>query len=539
MNPGSNYIDEKPSPIFLLVLLSLVLATYPLHPQEHKKIVETVHVENIEIPVRVFAGKQPVGGLNKEDFQLWVNGKRKEINGFYEVRRKIGDKLSRDSSPPPGNLVVNPPRFFVLIFNLSSYYQDLDSLLETLFKRVIRPGDFLMVVTNRYVISEWKVVSEERARGKIKDVLDKEIHQLKFEITGFETELKSLAAMLKSRLANPAEAQSPNAIFRDFFHNYRFVLEDIKNNYLDLPLDQYIKIAVYLKSQPMEKWVLNFYQLSRLPMLDSFGAVHQLLMQYINEGEPATKQSLQSLYLDFITAVKMIDTLFIDDIGKTFLDSGATVHTQLLQPLTGYLSNDFKYETVTIESESILSNLSRLTGGTLVSSNRTEKFITDITAREDIVYLLTYVPGKAKKKKRQSININIKNPHYRVKYDNQQRLKSFGKMMARLTRDSKDIEIESLACSGDLVTFNLKNIRVVQYEGEQFWAVKTQVKVLDKRSRLITAVEKLFRGRNSEGTIQVELPPLPGGDYNIVLEVRDLFSLKRILAGDAIRIRKN
>jgi hypothetical protein len=549
MSPGDDYIHtpshlkskDKRSFGYLFwgVLIFLLGIAYPLQSQEHRKIIETVRVENVEIPVRVFSGSRQVGGLKKEDFQLWVNGKKKTINGFNEIRKKIGNKLSPESGNSPADLGAYPPRFFVLIFNLSSYYQDLDSILDILFKRVIRRGDLLMVVTNHYVISEWKVVSEERARHKLKAALDNEIHHLKFEMVGFETELKSLAATLKSRLANPLESQSPNAIFRDFFQRYQSILEDIKDNYLDLPLDQCIQIAVYLKTLPMETWVLNFFQLSRLPLLDSFGPVHQLLMRYINEGEPSVKHSLQSLYQEFCTRLKLLDTLFLRDIGKTFLNSGATVHTQLLKPLSAYLSNDFTYETVTIESESILRNLSRLTGGAVVSSNRTGKFIKDITQKEDIVYLLTYVPDRSKRKRKERITIKVNNPHFRVNYDNQQRLKSFGKMMARLTKDIKDIEIESLACYGDLVTFNLKNIRVVQYEGKPFWAVQTNIKILDQRSRLITTVEKLFSGRVSEGAIQVELPSLPEGEYHIVLEVKDLFALKRIVAGDAIHITRN
>jgi hypothetical protein len=548
MDPGNHYIDlkslrksriKKGYGFLFWVLVFLLGFVYPLQPQEQKKIVETVRVENIEIPVRVFSGTRQVGGLKKEDFELRVNGKKKAINGFNEIRKSIGNKFAPGSSTSPENHGPNPPRFFVLIFNLSSYYQDLDFLLDTLFEKIIRRDDLLMVITNRYIISEWKVLSEAKARQKLKDVLEKEIHHLKFEMVGFETELKAMAAMLKSRLANPLESQSPGEIFRGFFQKYQSILEDIKGNYLDLPLDRYIKIAVYLKSLPMEKWVLNFFQLSRLPLLDSFGPVHQLLMRYMNEGEPAIIQSLQSLYLDFTNRLKMLDTLFIEDIGKTFLDSGATVHTQLLKPLSGYLTNDFKYETVTIESESVLKNLSRLTGGAIINSNRTEEFIKDITQRQDIVYLLTYAPDRSKKRKKQRIMIKVNNPHYTVNYDNHQRLKSFGKKMAQLTKDIKDIEIESLACYGDQVTFNLKNIRVVQYEGRRFWAVQANVKILDKGSRLITTVEKLFSGRKSEGSIQVNLPPLPGGEYHIVLEVKDLFALKRIVAGDAIRIQKN
>ena len=114
-------------------------------------------------------------------------------------------------------------------------------------------------------------------------------------------------------------------------------------------------------------------------------------------------------------------------------------------------------------------------------------------------------------------------------------------MMTKLTQNYKDIEIESLSCNDDLVTCKLKNIEVVQYEGEKFWAVQSRIKILDNRSRLITGFEKVFKETKGqgEGIIRLKLPLLTSGRYYVVLEVKDLFSLKSVTAGDAISIIKN
>jgi hypothetical protein len=79
---------------------------------------------------------------------------------------------------------------------------------------------------------------------------------------------------------------------------------------------------------------------------------------------------------------------------------------------------------------------------------------------------------------------------------------------------------------------------VVQYEAEKFWAVQARVKILDRHSRLLTAFKKVFKGERveGEGTIRIKLPSLGKGRYYIVLEVKDLFSLKSVTAGDAISI---
>lgn len=551
---------------FFLFILSL---WFPLHlpAQEQEPIIETVYVENVEITVRVFEGKHPVQGLKKDDFDLYINGKKKEINGFFEARKTLEQNPSPDSLTRETDTGIQP-RLFVLVFNMSDFQQDLTRHLDTLFDRIIRPGDSLIVITNRYFFPEWKVEAPGKTKSKISDILAREVEELKSEILRFENELYAISSQLKSRIADPYERRSddqwPFNIFRDFFFTYQFVLEDIRNQYLNLPVGQYIKISEYLKGQQVEKWVLNFYQMGRLPLLDKSGQIHRMLDRLmdpesstsgssgsnptasasgfgnypLNTGE--IRKKLQSLYFDFILNIQQIDELFVKDISRAFLNSGATVHTLLLKPtrqtsITGY--GDYKYETVATDSESILKQLSKLTGGSIVKSNRIKDFIADITQREDIIYRLTYAPG-SRRKKPAKVEIKINNPKYRLVYDNQKRLKTFRDIMKRLTLGSKSLEIESIACNGDMLTAKLNNIELVQFEGESFGAVRARIKIVDKRKNLVADFEKTYKGIKEKGMFQAKLPPITKGKYKLVLEVKDLFALKNVYTGDAVSFSK-
>jgi len=555
------------SPLFLVLSLMIISAIFswfsiPLRAQEQENIVETVYVENVEIPVRVFEGKEPVIGLKKTSFELFINGKRREINGFFETRKK----LAQNTSPGPftedtGKTPAAGARLFALIFNLSDFQQDLAGHLDTLFREVIKPGDFIIVLTNRYFFPEWRVDVPEQTKGKIMAILDKEVKTLKSEMFRFENELRAISSELKSRLDDPmgmekrSDDNFPLNIFRDFFVTYQFVLEDIKNQYLSLPVDQYIKIAGYMKGQQMEKWVLNFYQLGRLPLLNTTGRIYGQLNKYMDGagGTVSTggvggteinftvvKEKLQILYFDFIMQLQKIDELYVKDIGKSFLNSGATVHTLLLKPIrqhdiTGY--DDYKYETVATDSESILKKMSELTGGSIVRSNKINDFITDITQKEDVVYILTYAPDPDRKRP-PKVEIKIDNPGYRLVYDDQTRLRSFRNMMAQLNRLSKNIEIESISCNGDMLTAKLTNIELVQFEGEYFGVVRARVRILDNKKKTIVDFEKTYKGIKEEGIFQAKLPPIPNGSYKLILEVKDLFALKNVYAGDGINFTK-
>ena len=80
-----------------------------------ESIFENRTVTNIQFPVRVFLEGQPVEGLSKEDFTLFVDGKETPINGFYEIRKKLNSPS--DLSTGQGRVDGLPPRLFVFIFN--------------------------------------------------------------------------------------------------------------------------------------------------------------------------------------------------------------------------------------------------------------------------------------------------------------------------------------------------------------------------------------------------------------------------------------
>jgi hypothetical protein len=233
------------------------------------------------------------------------------------------------------------------------------------------------------------------------------------------------------------------------------------------------------------------------------------------------------------------DDILLDDISKAFLDSGATFHTLLLKPIRSEFSDDYKFETVSTESELVLKKLARLTGGSIVRSNKIKDFIKDITVNEDIIYMISYVPDPQKKKK-QSLEIKLAgDKKFRLVYDDQKRLKPFQQMMNRLTSDIEDLEIASVAFQGDLLTVKLRNMSLARYEGETFGAVQARFKIMENRrkhSKVLTGFEKTYKGIKKDGVFQAQLPSLPTGSYKLVLEIKDLFSLKNVYVGDAVTI---
>ncbi|MCP5054905.1 MAG: hypothetical protein GY940_47505, partial [bacterium] len=311
----------------IIILTGLIPGLIWSHPttqqagtgETEETIIETVTVENVEIPVRVFKGNKPVDGLEKTDFHLYINGKVRDINGFYQLRKKLDLETA-----PPGQTqtaqdpVPRKPRLFVLIYNFSDYHQDLASLMDYFFSQVVQPGDRVMAITNHYFFPEWKVDDPGKTKIEILKVLQKEVGHLRKNMKWYENELTALAATLKSRIADSMEllqSNYPAHIFRDFFLTYRIVLDDMKTRFLELPVKEYIKMANYIKNQPGDKWVLNFFQPARIPLMDNFGYVRRSMETFITFGEgspsglvPASALSeISSLYLPPLSGPGLAD----------------------------------------------------------------------------------------------------------------------------------------------------------------------------------------------------------------------------------------
>lgn len=87
-----------------LVLLGVLLTlTAAAAAQQHR---ESVTVEVIDVPVYVTRGTTPVAGLTRDDFELYVNGRRQPIEYF--------DTTAADGTPS-----MRERRLFLLLFDLA------------------------------------------------------------------------------------------------------------------------------------------------------------------------------------------------------------------------------------------------------------------------------------------------------------------------------------------------------------------------------------------------------------------------------------
>lgn len=90
----------------IAALFSAVLLAVPLLAQTHS---ESITVEVVDVPVYVYGANGPIRNLTKGDFELFVNGKRQEID-YFDAIDFTPAPPSAMSGPAPEAAALQPPR---------------------------------------------------------------------------------------------------------------------------------------------------------------------------------------------------------------------------------------------------------------------------------------------------------------------------------------------------------------------------------------------------------------------------------------------
>jgi hypothetical protein len=92
-----------------LVLSFLFVLSHGIANAQFSETVE-VRVTNVEAIVTDKAGK-PVGGLTKEDFEVYENGVKQELSNFAEVRESVPAATLMPDVPAANEPVVRTNRW--------------------------------------------------------------------------------------------------------------------------------------------------------------------------------------------------------------------------------------------------------------------------------------------------------------------------------------------------------------------------------------------------------------------------------------------
>lgn len=515
--------------LFMVGILPLLYAG----GQEQKTIVEKVTVTNVEVPVRVLDKGKAVEGLTKDDFVLYENKKKMQINGFYTKRKLI--KITQDA---PQAQQAPKPRTFVLVFNVTSYNEEFQKAVNYLFDKVLKPTDNIMVFANdktreyqnlrdkegikRQLIADMKEESQ-KARRRLLDYIKRVETYL--QVNDFKRSLASRDSERPDRLIS-------------FLKKYLISWTEYKSNYLTPKADRFYYFSRYLQNLKTEKWVLNFYQFEFFPRIrlgsETMHKIRELASEMVNTNNAtivAQGRMMENLLSQLMSELNINKGFPNEEIAKLFYKVDATFHSFFIRSQNPGFLQDFEYKSVSSEVEKLLKSITDITGGENVTSIDLEKALDQVTEKEDLYYILTYVPKNPKKSGK--LKIKVKGKKYNVLYDDNFRADYINEYFGQLEQKvaTPDIKIKGFSFKDRNLKFTVVDymIRKIPDQPKPIGQMQVRIRIVDAGNNVYFNSGKLLTATDPQMKINIPagaFKKVPRGEFNLFIDAKDMFTGK-------------
>ena len=512
----------------MMLLLAIVALFAPLAAQTQEPIKETVSVVNVEVPVRVFFDGQSVSGLKKEDFEITEGGKVQQINGFYFFHKRIHPL----AEPLAGTDQAQHPagRYFVLIFRVYQYNEDLAKGLQYLFDKVFVSEDQLLVMANNRTLAFDRLGGDAEAQGKIQELLRSESlsahNQLLSYVHGIEQSLNMTQFRMKMRtLRNDA---GPDYL-QEFLQSYLMAWKDFKRRYLTLEMDKFYYFSKHLEKIHKEKWVLNFYQLEQFPQIAFGSEIENQLRSYIRnlqESENPTLiaqgRILEKLLQDIDMEMNVSQDFPAEEASKLFYKVNATFHSFFIRVFMDMDTSELQFRQIATEIENSLRELTKTTGGTLTASNDIAAALSAVSDKIDDYYMLTYKPANSKKVGR--IKVTVKDKKYKVLYDDNIRADYISEYLAKKDAESPAVKITELSFREGKLSFVISDFSMAKVKNEATGILSVRIRVLAAGRQSVFDQTKALQAAKKKISLSLGFNSLTAGRYDIIVDVLDQVS---------------
>jgi len=512
--------------------------------QSSKRLLEQVDVTNALISVRVYEKGKPIKGLKKANFRIIENGREMRINACYMGEKQLKPKSKGENFAAKTGI---SPRLFVLIFNIVDGRLDINTGIDFFFDQILQPNDRLILRTNNFFLKDRRVLNPQAEKKKIKKILRLEMRWARMTMGAmtntlnlFIKEYEDIINFNATRTGGGGVGVGgerdvdPDGLIekavRSFITKYRVLLKEFRKTMIQVPLKEYIHLAAYLQDQKLEKWVLNFCQIARFPQPERNSELEQHIIS-------------RGYYLDINAAVNIPGSLPTDNIGKLFVNTGATFHT-LLMKYQGESFNDMKgyleFKTITSSAEGVLRKISKMTGGGVLRSNRLNNLYDNISAQKDIYYVLAYKTRPIPWKKKRRVTVLVNNKNYNLVYDNQKRTRYFrkaeNKIITKMKEQRPEIRISRVNAAKGIIKILISDYLLAPDTYPAVGKILVRLQVLDEKSKVVVDKKRTSETMKQRLFFSIKLSQLEKGHYDVVVMVHDLLTGKEDLAVQEVLI---
>jgi VWFA-related protein len=396
-----------------------------------QEIQEKATAVNIEVPVRVYDGNKFVDNLTINDFIIYEDGKKQDIDAVYLIKERaierkesVEEEELADKKEAEEKFAPQEPRTFVFVFELLEYLPQINEVIDYFFQNVMQSSDAVRVVTPvgsyRLTPASLQTKTKQEMADSLKTIVKKDLRMGNVEYRNTIDELKKIVRALGIMIA-PDKSDVETFGDEDSFSIYSSVGRDnishvitaydsVYNRLLTIRgVEQkaLIDFGEALKQIEGQKMVFILYQREQIPRVSD-----KIMLQYstLFQDNPGLYMILANI-TEFPAGGYAMD---VDAIEQAYADPSISAHFLFLTKMAES-SSFITMQEFSSDVFNAFKTLADATGGTVDSSASPEHLFEQAVEATENYYLLYYTPknykadGKFKK-----IEVKVKGKKYRV-----------------------------------------------------------------------------------------------------------------------------
>jgi hypothetical protein len=437
---------------------------------------------------------------------LYEDGEKSEINGFFEIHRRIAPVDESQKQPHQG-------RLYLLFFWVGNSAADVEGVLNKFFSTIYREGDRVILSTllktfelpSRQDITRVTVAFLEQWRQEAKNGLAKRLQFIEDLNRLFEDLVRKLILNSQEKEENSRDVY----YIKNFILQYSTAIQEYRLRELSPDVTALEAMARSLLPIKNDKFALVFFQHDTLPLFDISMIRDHLLMNKL------TDISAELSEINFKAKSVFDIRRLSEQLKSLFIQANTQFHLLFLSPDKTAGQPDATSSSLSLtKSEDIFSNwdqvmqeISKDTGGLMLDGDRMVGALDQVASFEDIYYHITYVPREHGVKK-QKIDIRVNQPGMKVIY---------GRMLEM--NDLPLVKIAKISATSQLIRLAVADFYPISKDGIATGLLSIYVtgnQTGNEPSRLLLSQE-------SETAGTIELPfifPQPG-TWNLQVRVID------------------
>jgi hypothetical protein len=463
-----------------------------------------------KLPVRVISEKEPVSeyakDLNKNDFELSIDGEQKPVLEFFKKERSIAGTAGE--------------RQFVLAFDAVDYGKPLADAVSHFVQQILTPSDQLLI---RSPIQTYRIDTKsdkQEAIQYIKTILEKDIKQWKENKAAFLNNLNQSIENLEKKL-DARKGGLRSVLF--FINHYANEWRKFDKGFLLANLEQYADITSLLAQKSGEKWWIHFQERDLVPMLTRYRKIVPRIKKYLSSlpKEYQDKVSLIQGTMDKIERSMLFTEDFpMDDIMDILL--GVNINYNVIFFSTQDQEADSE-NSVSPGYEKILKDISRAAGGISIISapGNLVTPLETVGKHVDFYYELVFaLPGEPGDK---HIKINVttgSSAYYKKKF----RKEELAWLMDWV---KEEIGISGFALAGRQLSFTVSGFKMDSIKNADGQSVptgiiKVGIRLIDEKSITVYETGNTMKSNDKSFKVSLGLPSKFSGYFKLSITAVDL-----------------